>query len=78
MPYQFVNGIRLRYETWGVGSTPLVLSTAWDRRPMIGFSSFRPLRRIICVWRWICAATASRTSRRAATRWGCSPLTWLP
>jgi len=25
MPYQFVNGIRLRYETWGVGSTPLVL-----------------------------------------------------
>ena len=25
MPYQFANGIRLRYETWGVGSTPLVL-----------------------------------------------------
>src|SRR5512136_2601359 len=25
MPYQFVNGIRLRYETWGVGSAPLVL-----------------------------------------------------
>ena len=43
---------------------------------MIGFSSFRPLRRIICVWRWICAATACRTSRRAATRWGCSPLMW--
>jgi 3-oxoadipate enol-lactonase len=25
MPYQHVNGIRLRYETWGVGETPLVL-----------------------------------------------------
>jgi 3-oxoadipate enol-lactonase len=25
MPYHFINGIRLRYETWGVGSTPLVL-----------------------------------------------------
>jgi 3-oxoadipate enol-lactonase len=25
MPYHLVNGIRLRYETWGVGSTPLVL-----------------------------------------------------
>jgi 3-oxoadipate enol-lactonase len=25
MPYQFVNGIRLRYETWGVGTVPLVL-----------------------------------------------------
>lgn len=25
MPYRLVNGIHLRYETWGVGSTPLVL-----------------------------------------------------
>jgi pimeloyl-ACP methyl ester carboxylesterase len=25
MPYRLVNGIRLRYETWGVGSAPLVL-----------------------------------------------------
>ena len=25
MPHQFVNGIRLRYETWGIGTTPLVL-----------------------------------------------------
>ena len=25
MPYRFVNGVRLRYETWGVGSAPLVL-----------------------------------------------------
>lgn len=25
MPYQFVNGIRLRYELWGEGETPLVL-----------------------------------------------------
>ncbi len=25
MPYQEINGIRLRYETWGVGETPLLL-----------------------------------------------------
>jgi pimeloyl-ACP methyl ester carboxylesterase len=25
MPYQLVDGIRLRYETWGVGKTPLLL-----------------------------------------------------
>jgi pimeloyl-ACP methyl ester carboxylesterase len=25
MPYQFANGVHLRYETWGVGAEPLVL-----------------------------------------------------